>query len=291
MSKTDPTRSFETTIELAADPETVWNALTDPTELTRWFPLGARVEPRMGGILQLSWGDAFDGTCRIQEWDPPRHLRTGWMEQPEVDGGTARPEGGSAALIRENREAAAQVAVDYFIEGDKGRTVLRLVHSGFSRNPEWDDEYDGVSRGWTYELRSLRHYLAHHRGTPRRVAWSRREIGTGIAEAWSRLLGPQGIVREGTLDHPAEGDRYSIVTATGDRLAGRVQVFREGSDFAATVDDLDNALFRLGIETCFGAAEAQLWMSTWGVPEGAVRELKERFDRLLEGLFPAERPA
>jgi len=291
MSKTDATRSFETTIELTGGPEAVWEALTSPTELARWFPLGARVEPHKGGALQLSWGDAFTGNCRIQEWDPPRHLRTGWMEQPAADAPppAEQTDGGSAALIRADREAAAQVAVDYFIAGDKGRTVLRLVHSGFSNKPSWDAEYDGVSRGWTYELRSLRHYLAHHRGTPRRVAWSRRQIDCEAGEGWSRLIGPHGIAREGALDNPAEGDRYAIVTAGGDRFAGRVQVYRDGTDFAATVEGMNNALFRLGIESCFGPIEAQLWMSTWGVPEAEVRELKGLFDRLLEGLFPAGR--
>ena len=223
MSNPDKTRTFETEIQLKADPETVWEALTSPTELARWFPLGAMVDPRQGGVLQLSWGDAFSGTCRIQEWDPPRHLRTSWMEQPAADapGTGARQNGGSASLIRDDREAATRGAVDYFIEGDKGRTVLRLAHSGFSTSPKWDDEYDGVSRGWTYELRSLRHYLVRHRGSPRHVAWSRREIGIDAGEAWSRLMSPQGIVREGTLDNPVEGDRYALVTATGDRLTGR----------------------------------------------------------------------
>jgi uncharacterized protein YndB with AHSA1/START domain len=290
MSKSDETRTFETEIQLQADPEAVWEALTSPTELARWFPLGAKVDPRKGGVLHLSWGDAFSGTCRIQEWDPPRHLRTSWMEQPAADapGTGARQEGGSAALIRDDREAATRVAVDYFIEGDKGRTVLRLAHSGFSTSPKWDGEYDGVSRGWTYELRSLRHYLVRHRGTPRHVAWSRRDIGIDAGEAWSRLMSSQGIVREGTLDNPVEGDHYAIVTATGDRLAGRVQVCKKGSDFAGTVDGMNDALFRLGIESCFGAPAAQLWMSTWGVPESDVRALEERFDGLLARLFPAQ---
>lgn len=148
-----------------------------------------------------------------------------------------------------------------------------------------------ICHGETHSAATAGSASGTHRGTPRRVAWARRAIGSEPCEAWARLLGPQGIAREGTLAHPVEGDHYSIATATGDRFAGRVQVYREGSDFAATVDGMNHALFRVGIESCFGPTEAQLWMSTWGVPEAGVRELKERFDRLLEGLFPARRGA
>lgn len=70
-----------------------------------------------------------------------------------------------------------------------------------------------------------------------------------------------------------------------------MQVFKKGSDFAGTVDGMNDALFRLGIESCFGAPEAQLWMSTWGVPESDVRALEERFDGLLARLFPEQRGA
>jgi uncharacterized protein YndB with AHSA1/START domain len=290
MSTTGKMRSFETEIRLEADPETVWEALTDPEELTRWFPLAARVKPGAGGTIELSWGEGLSGRCPILAWDPPRHLRAGWMEPPPA-GAAPEPASGTAAVVREDPEAAARVAVDYFIEGARGRTVLRLVHSGFSTSPKWDDEYDGVSRGWAFELRSLRHYLARHRGAPRRVAWARRAVGVDAGEAWARLTGPRGIVREGRLASPAEGDRYSIVTATGDRLAGRVEVFHEGSDFAGTVEGMDDALFRIGIESCFGPVEAQVWMSTWSVPEGDVRALAGRFERLLQDLFPVRQQA
>ncbi len=35
MSNSNKTRTFETEIQLKADPEAVWEALTDPTELAR----------------------------------------------------------------------------------------------------------------------------------------------------------------------------------------------------------------------------------------------------------------
>ena len=286
------TRTFEIEVELDAGPEEVWRAITDPAELTNWFPLKARVEPGRGGILSLSWGEAFTGNCRIQEWDPPRHLRTSWMEQPAAAaprGGEAAQQG-TAALLRDDPEGAAGVAVDYTIEGgkgEKGKTVLRLVHSGFSVSPKWDEEYDGVSRGWTHELGSLKHYLARHHGERRNVAWVRREIGVPASEAWSRLMSSDGLLKKGKLDRPVEGKRYEIELASGDRMAGVVQMFRPGTDFAGTIEGLNDGLFRVGIESCFGSPEAQLWISTWGVPEADLRAIEGRLTDMMTRLFPA----
>jgi uncharacterized protein YndB with AHSA1/START domain len=49
-------RTIVKEIEVAAPLETVWKALTDGTELARWFPLEATVEPGVGGNVRLSLG-------------------------------------------------------------------------------------------------------------------------------------------------------------------------------------------------------------------------------------------
>lgn len=53
---------------IAAEPDEVWQALTDARELTRWFPVEARVEPGLGGSIWLSWGEgagAIDDGSRV----------------------------------------------------------------------------------------------------------------------------------------------------------------------------------------------------------------------------------
>jgi uncharacterized protein YndB with AHSA1/START domain len=44
-----PARRFEMTIDVNAPADAVWSALTEARELTRWFPLEARVVPGEGG--------------------------------------------------------------------------------------------------------------------------------------------------------------------------------------------------------------------------------------------------
>lgn len=61
------------------DPDDLWQALTDPARLARWFGAAADVEPGVGGSIALRW-DGADQWVRgeITEWDPPRTLSYGW---------------------------------------------------------------------------------------------------------------------------------------------------------------------------------------------------------------------
>jgi uncharacterized protein YndB with AHSA1/START domain len=48
-------RRLEKQTEAAASPAEVWQALTEPAELTKWFPLEARVTPGERGKIFVSW--------------------------------------------------------------------------------------------------------------------------------------------------------------------------------------------------------------------------------------------
>ena len=121
MSKDDE-RTIEKILEIEAPPADVWRALIDAKELVRWFPLQAEIEPRVGGRYWMSWGGEYAGEHRIEILEPERHLRTTMPSMNQKDG---KP---------------AQLAVDFHLEGRGGRTALRLVHSGFGRGADWDEE-------------------------------------------------------------------------------------------------------------------------------------------------------
>ena len=225
-------RSQEHRLMIAAPPATVWKAITEAEELVRWFPLQAESTPGAGGSLTYGWGPELTGICRIEVWEPPRHLRTSWMEATVL-------ESGSAAKRR-------QLAVDWFIEGEGGRSMLRLVHSGFGRGAEWDEEYEGTRRGWIFELGSLKHYLERHAGRARRAFWLLQPLQLAAPQVWQRLTGPQGLVREGLLSSLRPGDRYRLVLAGGDSVEGTVQIHEPPFEFAGTAENLGDGLLRLG---------------------------------------------
>lgn len=255
--------------EIAAPPEEVWKAITDPESLANWFPFEARVEPGPGGRIVLRWGSELECVCRIEAWEPGRHLRTTWMEKP------AAGEGPGALL---------PLAVDWRIEGRKGSTVLRLVHSGFEEDNEWDEYFDGTRRGWEFELRSLQLYLGRHRGERRTVTWVRRPATCTAEEAWDRVTGPRGL-RLATPP-PVAGSRTTLTTAAGDRLAGEVIACERPANLAMLLESFGGALFRYGLETCFGRPEAQIWLYTWGVPASDLAPLRKRLETTMGEIFP-----
>lgn len=243
------TRSAEGTIAIEASPERVWRALTDARELERWFPLDARVEPGEGGSIWMSWRNEFDGEMRIRVWDPPAHLQTAWSFH-EAD-------------------APGQVT-DYLIGANEtGRTVLRAVTSGFPMDPSWDGWVDGTTRGWAFELRSLKHYLEHHEGEPRHVVYRRRRVRQSVEEAWRMLQADPDVARWLALG----------------------EAFERASDgqHAAVLPAPHDDLFRLSTEPGAPGADQRdvvVFLSAWGDAERRVMKLDAEWTELLERVFP-----
>jgi uncharacterized protein YndB with AHSA1/START domain len=94
--------------------DVVWQAITDPNELSKWYLPEAKIEGRSGGKVEFSFsGDAFGAgrvTGNILVWDPPYVFEHEWI----VD----RPgfQKGEFGVLR----------WELFREGDG--TLLKLTH-------------------------------------------------------------------------------------------------------------------------------------------------------------------
>lgn len=242
------TRAAEGAIEIDAPVEAVWKALTDARELERWFPLDARVEPGEGGAIWMSWRNEYEGESRILKWDPPRHLRTTW----EMHEGDQPPQ-----------------VTDYRLEARGGKTIVRVVTSGFPMDAAWDDWVQGTIDGWAFELRSLKEYLENHRGQDREVVYLRRRVQLGPEEIWDRMsapgaLGSKPLGAEAILEAPPR-------------------------QWAAIVKKLDGALMRAGSDPCGEAGSGRdvtLWLQAWGDARKKLPEIREDWSALLERLYP-----
>lgn len=127
---------IERTLELSASPERVWRAISDPTELARWFPQRATWDLRPGGTGTFHWEGHGDFEIRVQAVDAPRYLAWRWGEA--VDAGLD--------------DARGTTLVEWWVDPrPDGRTTLRMRESGFS-TPEGRAEND---HGWTEELAEL----------------------------------------------------------------------------------------------------------------------------------------
>jgi len=249
-------------IEIAASPAAVWKALTDGEELSRWFPLSARVTPGVDGTIFVSWGSGAEGEGRITAWEPQNLLR--WVQQV---GEIAGPEG---------------VTVEWKLEQRGGKTIVRLVESGFSSGGDWADEYFASTEyGWGFILLNLRHYLERHAGTPRRVAWPRRKVTVSREEAYRLLAAPGGLFREGAGGLKA-GDEYMLESPAGESFEGRVEFVRPPRGFCLSVQHLNDALFWLTIEGIAGEHEAQIWLSAYNLPQAKVEAFEKEWAGALE---------
>ena len=132
--------AIERTLQLAASPQRVWRAITEPEELSRWFPDRAELELRAGGPGQFSWAAYGSFALRVEAIDPPTYFAWSWTHEPDV------PVDQTETTLVEWRLRPTP----------DGGTVLTVRESGFTR-PEHRIEND---QGWTSELAELVSLLA-----------------------------------------------------------------------------------------------------------------------------------
>lgn len=85
----------EREVTFPAEPEEVWEALTDPERLEEWFATEVELDAREGGEGVFRWGDGEERRATVRELDEPRRLVLDWdddghvaIELTPVEGGT-----------------------------------------------------------------------------------------------------------------------------------------------------------------------------------------------------------
>ncbi len=261
MSESRRTKDIDLTIEIDADAETVWRAISDGEEISRWFPLNAEVEPGVGGKYRIDWGPGCGGQGTITDWEEGVRLRYE-EEWPGVD-------------------IEVPVTVEYTIESRDGKTIVRMVNAGFSAEDDWADYLDTIDSGWRYFMWNLKVYVERHAGTPRRMVWDRRKIAVDKAGAWDRLLGEGGLA---TTTLPAAADRRVVLWSGVEGTTGRIN---ESIHFTARFEALNDALLLIELEPGQGEYSLGVWLSLYGVEETQAAELERSLKARLDSLFGA----
>jgi uncharacterized protein YndB with AHSA1/START domain len=174
-----------------ADVEDVWDAITTPERIARWF-LPVSGDLREGGTYQLE-GNA-GGEIRV--CDPPRHLLLTW-----IFGEPPGPEDSSMVGVR--------LAPD-----DAGGTVLTLEHVAVFPPEMWDRYGPGaVGVGWDLALIGLAAHLAGvELGDPATLESepAMRACMTASAEAWGAALRASGADDETVARTTAETTAFYV---------------------------------------------------------------------------------
>lgn len=133
-------RTIELETEVRATPEQVWQAIATGPGIASWF-VPARIE---GDTITFDFGPGLGedaGTVTASE--QPHRFRYESTQRDRV------------------------IAFEFLVEAkDGGSCVVRLVNSGFGPGEDWDEQYFGMTEGWTIFLVHLRLAVEHFAGEP-----------------------------------------------------------------------------------------------------------------------------
>jgi uncharacterized protein YndB with AHSA1/START domain len=171
-----PARAVVASRDYDTTPDDVWDAITNPERIPRWF-LPVTGELRLGGRYQLQ-GNAGGTVTRCE---PPRHLALTWEFGGEVSWVTVE-------LTEVN-----------------GRTHLQLEHIAYVDDARWNQYGPGaVGVGWDMTLMGLdRHLASGEANDPQAfMAWCVSDDGKNFihrsSDDWRRAS-----VKAGTAERAA----------------------------------------------------------------------------------------
>jgi uncharacterized protein YndB with AHSA1/START domain len=148
----DPQDAIVTELEIAAPPQRVFAALTDPRQLNRWWtsPICDRttwtMDPRPGGEWSFATtpgSQSINGVnefkCRgkILEMDPPRLLVYSW-------------------IANWNDDPAVITTVKWELTPAAGGTRVKVTHSGLAQMAVAREAYRG---GWPGVITNLKNFV------------------------------------------------------------------------------------------------------------------------------------
>ncbi len=136
-------------VEIDASPQVVFTALSDPKELTNWFPDAAILEPRNGGRFKFSFYKESDTSGKMDqdffpegkvlEFVPNKKLAYTWQHK--------------------NMPDFPETVVTWELEElGKNKTRLTLTHSGFTGKEVGITSAKEHNEGWSYFLGELVSY-------------------------------------------------------------------------------------------------------------------------------------
>lgn len=165
-------RWVEMEVLVPGTPEQVWDAIATGPGLSAWFT-ETTVETRGGGAIVFDFGGGATSTGEVTHWEPPHRL--GYVE-------------------REWSENAPPVATECTVTARSGgRCVVRMVHSLFTSDEQWDDQMEGFEAGWPGFFEVLRIYLGDFAGAKAGIVRVSAAHGGPEAEAWKTLAAALGL--------------------------------------------------------------------------------------------------
>lgn len=131
------------TIRIAAPPQKVWSAVTEPEHISRWF---GRVEldgAGAGARGTMSFPERTPIPLLVEAIDPPRTVTYRWNNDDADEQGP------------EDLDVDRSTAFTFTLEPVSGGTQLTVVESGFEKTSDPTANLQSHRDGWGSELDKL----------------------------------------------------------------------------------------------------------------------------------------
>ncbi|MDT5024922.1 MAG: hypothetical protein QOE61_1348 [Micromonosporaceae bacterium] len=138
---------IERDILIEAPVDVVWDVVTQPEQVDRWFSDEAEIDVRPGGEGSLSWQEYGTVRLRVEGVDRPHLFSFRWVY----------PEG-------EDPREGNSLLVEFTLTAEGQYTRLRVVERGLAEL-DWSDEQKAAyvqehNRGWQVHFNDLLAYMA-----------------------------------------------------------------------------------------------------------------------------------
>ncbi|HEY4388840.1 MAG TPA: SRPBCC domain-containing protein [Ktedonobacteraceae bacterium] len=131
-------------LTIAADPERVYNALTQHDEIVHWWTNELSIKPEVGSLAEFRFQQWGAGTLQFEIAELNAEEKVSWIS-------------------RKGPPQWAGTSVIWQLTPVQGGTQLIFTHDGFA---QVGPAYEQTGKNWEYFLGSLQSYLETGKGTP-----------------------------------------------------------------------------------------------------------------------------
>jgi uncharacterized protein YndB with AHSA1/START domain len=239
-------RIIDTSIRIKSTPMRVWQAWADPQAIANWFVDRAEGEGTAGNSVKWFFDTfGYEMNIPVIESEPGATFVTGGD-----DGADGMP-----------------YLMEITISKDAGDTVMRLVNSGFSEDPDKGETYKGTVSGWAHALTMMKVWLEQY---PMRTR--HHDLVVRTVPHTPEQLRPLYATEEGRAEWMPPD-----IARVGELLCDT------GVELLFAMPDVDGTIalksFQMGPQRMIG-----LDLSVWPAEGTAVVDAKARLTRALDRL-------
>jgi uncharacterized protein YndB with AHSA1/START domain len=253
-------RSVQVEVEVPGTPEEVWRAIATGPGVSSWF-VPTRMEERQGGEIVSNFGPGMDCPATITAWAAlKRFVAESQMGPP----------------------GSPKVATEWTVEARAGgKCIVRVVHSLFASTDDWDNQLDGLEKGWPAIFRVLRRYLETFKGQACSAMQFVSFAKDGEAKAWEQLGGELGLLRL------AQGQKWSSPTAFPRMTGASMGHGMTANTVLLGLDSPVPGTAYIGVFPCGGMAMAYMAIYLYGPSARAAAQRDEPiWQKWMDERFP-----